>query len=61
MAIQNRYNNSVALVRERWLEFQATDPDIRVRFLALPYFLREKTRKTVVGLERGSTQPREYN
>jgi hypothetical protein len=33
-----------------WSEFLATDPEIRVRFPALPDFLEKKT---VVGLERG--------
>jgi hypothetical protein len=38
-----------------WSEFLATDPEARVRFPALPDFLRgEKKRgKLVVGLERG--------
>jgi hypothetical protein len=36
-------------------EFLATDPEIRVRFPALPYFLRSS------GSGTGSTQPREYN
>jgi hypothetical protein len=40
---------SVAL----WSEFLATDAEARVRFLALPDFLKKKKRKTVVGLERG--------
>jgi hypothetical protein len=32
----------------------ATDPEARVRFLALPDFLEKKgKKKTVVGLERG--------
>jgi hypothetical protein len=31
----------------------ATDPEARVRFPALPDFLGEKKRKTVLGLERG--------
>jgi hypothetical protein len=30
----------------------ATDPDARVRFPALPDFLKKKEEKTVVGLER---------
>jgi hypothetical protein len=36
-------------------EFLATDPKVRVRFLALPDFLRSS------GSGTGSTQPREYN
>jgi hypothetical protein len=36
-------------------EFLATDPEIRVRFPALPDFLRNS------GSGTGSTQPREYN
>jgi hypothetical protein len=36
-------------------EFLATDPEVRVRFSALPYFLRSS------GSGTGSTQPREYN
>jgi hypothetical protein len=31
----------------------ATDPEARVRFPALPDFLKKKKEKTVVGLERG--------
>jgi hypothetical protein len=31
----------------------ATDPEARVRFPALPDFLKKKKKKTVVGLERG--------
>jgi hypothetical protein len=38
----------------QWLEFLATDPELRVRFPALPYFLRNS------GSGTGSTQPREY-
>jgi hypothetical protein len=37
------------------LVFPATDPEIRVRFPALPDFLRSS------GSGTGSTQPREYN
>jgi hypothetical protein len=36
-------------------EFLATDPEARVRFPALPDFLRSSGSRTV------STQPREYN
>jgi hypothetical protein len=36
-------------------EFLATDPEVRVRFPALPDFLRSS------GSGTGSTQPREYN
>jgi hypothetical protein len=41
-----------------WSEFLATDPEARVRFQALPDFLRKKKKrkerkKTVVGLEQG--------
>jgi hypothetical protein len=36
-------------------EFLATDPEARVRFPALPDFLRNS------GSGTGSTQPREYN
>jgi hypothetical protein len=38
-----------------WLEFLATDPEVRVRFPALPDFLRSS------GSGMGFTQPREYN
>jgi hypothetical protein len=38
-----------------WSEFLATDPEVRVRFLALPDFLRSS------GSGTGSTQSREYN
>jgi hypothetical protein len=37
------------------LEFLATDPEVRVRFPALPLSLRS------TGSGTGSTQPREYN
>jgi hypothetical protein len=36
-----------------WSEFLATDPEVRVRFPALPYFLRS------CGSGTGSTEPRE--
>jgi hypothetical protein len=39
----------------KWAEFLATDADGRVRFPALPDFLRRS------GSGTGSTQPREYN
>jgi hypothetical protein len=38
-----------------WSEFLATDPEVLVRFPALPDFLRSS------GSGTGSTQPREYN
>jgi hypothetical protein len=38
----------------RWSEFLATDPEVRVLFLALPDFLRSS------GFGRKSTQPHEY-
>jgi hypothetical protein len=38
-----------------WSEFMVTNPEVRVRFPALPDFLRNS------GSCRGSTQPREYN
>jgi hypothetical protein len=38
-----------------WSEFLATDPEVRVRFPALPDFLRS------CGPGTGSTQSREYN
>jgi hypothetical protein len=39
----------------KWSEFQATNPEVRVRFPALSDFLRSS------GSGTGSTQPREYN
>jgi hypothetical protein len=39
----------------KWSEFLARDLEVRVRFLALPVFLRSS------GSGTGSTQPREYN
>jgi hypothetical protein len=36
-----------------WSEFLATDPEARVRFPALPDFLKKKEKEKVVGLERG--------
>jgi hypothetical protein len=48
----------------KWSEFLATHPEARVRFPALPDFLKkkkEKKRKTSSGSGTGSTQPREYN
>jgi hypothetical protein len=41
--------------RVRLSEFLATDPEVRVRFPALPDFLRSG------GSGTGSTQPREHN
>jgi hypothetical protein len=38
-----------------WSEFLTTDPEVRVRFPALPDFLSSS------GSGTGSTQPREYN
>jgi hypothetical protein len=38
-----------------------TDPEARVRFPALPDFLKKKKRKTSSGSGTGYTQPREYN
>jgi hypothetical protein len=38
-----------------WSELLATDPEVRVRFPALPDFLRSS------GSGMGSIQPREYN
>jgi hypothetical protein len=38
-----------------WSEFLPTDPEVRVRFPALPDFLRSS------GSGTGSNQPREYN
>jgi hypothetical protein len=38
-----------------WSEFMATDPEPRVRFPAIPDFLRSS------GSGTGSTQPRDYN
>jgi hypothetical protein len=39
----------------QWSEFLGTEPDVRVRFPALPDFPR------CSGSGTGSTQPREYN
>jgi hypothetical protein len=39
----------------QYSEFLATEPEVRVRSLALPYFLRGS------GSGTGPTQPREYN
>jgi hypothetical protein len=39
----------------KWSEFVATDPEVQVRFLALPDFLRSS------GSGTESTQPREYH
>jgi hypothetical protein len=38
-----------------WSKFLATDPEVRIRFPALPDFLRSS------GSGTGSTQPCEYN
>jgi hypothetical protein len=40
---------------KEWSEILATDPEVRVRFPALPDFLKS------TGSGTGSTQPREYN
>jgi hypothetical protein len=45
--------NTASVVQ--WLEFLATDPEIQVRFPALPHFLRSS------GSGTGSAQPREYS
>jgi hypothetical protein len=39
----------------QWSEFLAADPEVRLPFPALPYFL------TSSGSGTGFTQPREYN
>jgi hypothetical protein len=39
----------------QWSEFLATDPEVRVRYPALPDSLRSS------GSGTGTTQPREYN
>jgi hypothetical protein len=39
----------------QWSEFLATDPEARLRFPALPDFLKSS------GFGTGSAQPREYN
>jgi hypothetical protein len=39
----------------QWSQFLTTDPEVRVRFQALPDFM------TSSGSGTGSTQPREYN
>jgi hypothetical protein len=39
----------------QWSQFLATDPEVRVRFAALPDFLRSS------GSGTGSSQPRELN
>jgi hypothetical protein len=45
-----------------WSEFLATDPEARVRFPALPDFLKEQKKKeNSSGSGTGSTQPHEYN
>jgi hypothetical protein len=44
-----------------WSEFLATDPEARVRFPALPDFLRKKKKENSSGSGTVSTQPREYN
>jgi hypothetical protein len=46
--------NPMALLFEEWSEFLATEPELRVRFPALPEFLRH------IGSGTGSTQPLEY-
>jgi hypothetical protein len=38
-----------------WSEFLATDPEVRVRFPALPHFLKSS------GTGTRGTQPHEYN
>jgi hypothetical protein len=55
------YNYQTASV-VKWSEFLATDPEARVRFPALPDFLKEKKKKeNSSGSGTGSTQPREFN
>jgi hypothetical protein len=50
---QNLQHRTASVVS--WSEFLATDPEVLVRFPALPNFLRSSWSK------RGSTQPHEYN
>jgi hypothetical protein len=49
------FNNASTTSVVWWSEFMATDPEVRVRFPALPYFVRSSWSGTE------STQPREYN
>jgi hypothetical protein len=49
------YRRRVADSVDYWPEFLATDPEVLVRFPALPDFLRS------TGSGTGSTQPRKYN
>jgi hypothetical protein len=49
----NNNNNNNNLVQ--WSEFLAMDPEVQVRFPALPDFLRNS------GSGTGFPQPREYN
>jgi hypothetical protein len=52
-SVVNQGRETVSVVY--WSEFLATYPEIRVRFPALPDFLRS------IGSGTGSTQPHEYN
>jgi hypothetical protein len=47
--------NKFMFLTVMFYQFLATDPEIRVRFLALPDFVRSSRSGT------GSTQPHEYN
>jgi hypothetical protein len=48
-------SSSTTVLWSSWAEFQATDPEVRVRFPVLPNFLRS------IGFGTGPTQPRKYN
>jgi hypothetical protein len=50
-----RYELNLYMLYRRMSEFLATDPEVRVRFPALPHFLRSS------GSGTGSTEPRECN
>jgi hypothetical protein len=51
-SVNSSYHGTASVVQ--WPEFLPTDPEVRVRFPALPDFLSS-------GSGTGSTQPREYN
>jgi hypothetical protein len=51
----NAWEKAVTASVVQWLEFLTADPEVRVRFPALPDFLKGSTSGT------GSTQSRKYN
>jgi hypothetical protein len=52
---ERKFEKTSEIIEEYRVRVLATDPEARVRFPALPHFLRSS------GSGRGSTQPHEHN